>query len=126
MLLDLRAHGITVLIGHDDVGDYRVRRILVELRQCRSRVGTGNNVHVLATKGDLDDFAHGGAVIDEIHSGCALDLGVRHRGYGQRFTHRTSLSAMSPRCVLSSTSRMASSIRSVAERSTVCCGDGVP
>src|SRR6266704_2247343 len=47
-----------------------------------------------------------------------------HRRNDHGFTHCTSLSAMSR--VPSSYSRMASSIRSVAERSTVRCVDAVP
>ena len=39
VLLDPAADGVTVLIGHDDVGDDRIRRILLEQRQPLARPG---------------------------------------------------------------------------------------
>src|SRR6266478_9907530 len=119
MLLDLRADGVAVLIGHDDIGDDDIRRILFELRERRGGIGAGDDVEALATESNLDDFAHGGAVVDEIDRGRAFRRRIGHRWDGHCFAHSASLSAMSR--VLSSNSRMASSMRSVALRSTVCC-----
>src|SRR5260370_39896863 len=124
MLLDLTADGVAVLIGHDHVGDYHVGAILLELCRVRGRVGAGNHVDILAAKGDLDDFAHGGTVINEVDGRRPLGGSLVQRRNGHGFTHSASLSAMSR--VPSSNSRMASSIRSVAERSTVRWVDVVP
>src|SRR5690348_16656887 len=124
MLLDLAAYGVAVLVGHDHVGDDNVGLVLVELREGGSRIRAGDHVDVFPTERDLDDFAHGGAVVDEIHGWRTLGLFVVQRWNGHRFAHSASLSAMSR--VPSSYSRMASSMRSVADRSTVRCGEVVP
>src|SRR6266446_9367300 len=124
VLLDLRADGVAVLVRHDDVGDDGIRRILGELREGRGGIGAGDDVEALAAKSNLDDFAHGGAVVNEIHRGRALRGRIGQGGYGQGFAHSASLSAMSR--APSSNSRMASSMRSVALRSTVCCGEVLP
>ena len=76
MLLDLGADGVAVGVGHDDVGDDGVRGILFELREGRSGVGAGDDVDALAAESDLDDFAHGGGVVDEVDGGSALGLAV--------------------------------------------------
>src|SRR5207249_7014050 len=118
------SNGVAVLVRHDNVGDHHVRAGLFKLRQCGGRVGASNHMNVFPAESDLDDFAHGGAVVNEIngwHTPLRCFIQWReHHG----FTHRASLSAMSRE--LSSTSRMASSIKSVAERSTVRCGEVVP
>src|SRR5215471_2825696 len=124
ILLDLAANGVTVLIGHDDVGDHDVGAGLFELRDRGGRVGTSNHMDVFAAESNLNHFAHGGAVVNEINGWDALlrrfIQGREHHG----FVYRASLFAMSRES--SSTSRMASSIKSVAERSTVRCGEVVP
>ena len=137
MLLDLGADGVAVLIGHDDVGDDHVGAVLFELGECGSGVGAGDDVDVLAAERDFDDFAHGGAVVNEIDGGRALGFYRRAvlrfavtfrrcRRHGHQFihrvAHRASVSAMSR--AVSSYSRMASSMRSVAERRTVRCARG--
>src|SRR5262249_36761657 len=60
-------------------------------------------VDVLAAEGNLDDLAHGGAVVDEVDGGSAHCKKPPSESF----------------CVASSSSRSASSINSVAERSTV-------
>jgi len=76
VLLDLGADRVAVLIRHDHVGDDRVGRILLELRERGSGVGAGDDVEVLAPESDLDDFAHGRGVVDEIDGGRAFCRGV--------------------------------------------------
>src|SRR4029077_9384126 len=95
VLLDLGANGVAVGVGHDHVGDDGVRRILFELREGRSGVGAGNNVKIFATESDLDDFAHGGGVVDEIDGGSALGLTVGERRKDHGFAHGSSLSGLS-------------------------------
>src|SRR5437879_5788683 len=55
VLLDLGADGVAVLIGHDDVGDDGIGRILRELSQSGGGVGARDDVDALAAKGNLDD-----------------------------------------------------------------------
>src|SRR5262249_49552690 len=125
MLLDVRADGVAVLVGHDDVGDDDVGAMLGELREGGRGVGAGDDVIVLAAECNFDDFAHGGGVVDEINGGRALGVFIfvgRDYAFGDRrkwhkFPHSPSVSAVSR--ADSSNSRMASSIRSVAERKTV-------
>ena len=124
VLANLGADGVAVSVRHDDVGDDCIRRILIELPEGRSRIRAGDDIEILAAERDLDDFAHGGAVIDEIDGGRLSCRRIRQRGNGHRFAHCASLSAVSRDA--SSTSRMASSIRSVAERKTVRCDDVIP
>src|SRR6266436_7669922 len=137
MLLDLAADRVAVLIGHDDVGDDGIGRRLFELSDGGRSIARGDDGDVLAAKGNLDDFAHGGAVVNEIDGRRTLFWrgGFRRRGWEWHgFAHCDSFvgensapfsaavtSARSSRCASSrsredsSTSRMASSIRSVAE-----------
>src|SRR5712692_6854446 len=124
MLLDLGANGVAVLTGHDDVGDHGIGRILRELRKSGGGVAAGDDVDALAAKSNLDDFAHGGAVVNEIDRGRALCGRIGQGRYGHCFAHSASLSAMSR--APSSNSRIASSMRSVALRSTVCCVELLP
>src|SRR6266404_8058449 len=124
MLLDLGTNGVAVLIGHDDVGDHGIGRILRELRERGGGVATRDDVDAFTAESDLDDFAHGGAVVNEIDRGRALCGRIGQGRYGHCFAHSASLSAMSR--LLSSNSRMASSMRSVALRSTVCCEELLP
>src|SRR5207245_11670288 len=109
--------GIAVRVRQDDGGNDNVRWILVKLRHRRRRICARDDVETLAPERDLDDFAHGGAVIDEIDGRRLFCRRVRQRENGHRFAHCASLSAVSRED--SSTSRMASSMRSVAERKTV-------
>src|SRR5690242_17212396 len=124
MLFDLAADGITVLVRHDHVRDNHIRLVLFELRQSGRRVRASDHIDALSAKRDLDDFAHRGAVIDKIHRGYALRFGFLQRWNSHCFAHSASLSAIL--CAPSSYSRMASSIKSVADRSTVRCGEVVP
>src|SRR5260370_30635550 len=124
MMIDLCVAGITGLFRHYHAGDDDVRAVLFELCQRRGSVGSVNHIYILAAKSDLDDFAHGGAVVDEVDIGCPFGRSFAQRWNGHRFAHSASLSAMSR--VPSSYSRMASSMRSVAERNTVRCVDAVP
>src|SRR5271165_878317 len=148
MLLNLAAHRKAILVRHDHVGNHHVRAILLELCNCRLRIAARNHVKILPSEGNLDYFAHGRAVIDEIHRGLARVLRFSGRGNQQGLAHCASSFAKSftatfassvampaalaseipdvKSCVLSSYSRMASSIRSVAVRSTVRCGEEVP
>ncbi len=72
MLLDLAADRVAVLIGHDDVGDDCVGRILFELCHRGGGVARGNHRDVLPAESNLDDFTHGGAVVNEIDGVGAL------------------------------------------------------
>src|SRR5258707_12865605 len=99
------------------------RRESINVITCAD-AAAGDDVDALAAKGNLDDFAHGGAVVDEIDRGRALRGRIGQGRDGHCFAHSASLSAMSR--VLSSNSRMASSMRSVALRSTVCCVELLP
>ena len=103
MLLDVLADFIAVFVGHDDVGDDHVGPGLFDLGEGAGSIMAGDDVDVLAAEGDLDDLAHGGAVVNEIDGGCR--------------THSEPPAdiSFSP----SSSSRRASSMSSVAERSTV-------
>src|ERR1700730_10002811 len=129
MFLDELADFVAVFIGHDHVGDDRVGSGVAELRKGRGGVRAGDNVYIFLAEGDLDDFAHGGAVVNEI------DRRSAGGGESRRFAHSDSFSTLSgaagcsescwapsseSRCD-SSNSRMASRSRSVAERSTVRC-----
>src|SRR5580658_4774277 len=124
MLFDLAANGVAVLVGHDHVGDHDVGLILFELGERGRGIRASNYVDALTAESDLDDFAHRRAVIDEINRGRSLRFRFVQRWNSHRFAHCASLSAMSR--APSSNSRMASSIRSVADRSTVRCGEVVP
>src|ERR1700682_309303 len=124
VLLDLRADRVAVLVRHDDVGYDRIGRIVRELPERGSGVAASDYVDALAAESNLDDFAHGGAVVDEIDRGRALRGRIGQGRYGHCFAHEPSLSAMSR--APSSNSRMASSMRSVELRSTVCCVEVLP
>src|SRR5580700_3421296 len=124
VLLDLAANGVAVLIRHNHVGDHDVRLVLLKLSQCGSGVGASDDVDVLTAKRDLDDFTHGRAVIDKINRRYPLRFRFLQRWNNHRLAHSASLSAMSRDP--SSYSRMASSIRSVADRNTVRCGELAP
>src|SRR5258708_31587790 len=124
MLLDLAANGVPVLIRHNHVRDHNVRLVLFKLRQSGRGIRASDYIDVLAPKRDLDNFAHGCAVIDKINRWRSLCFRLVQRRDSHRLAHSASLSAMS--CAFSSYSRMASSIRSVADRSTVRCGEVVP
>ena len=128
ILLDLAANRITVLIGHNHVGNDHIGMMLFELGEGGGCIGAGDHVDVFAAKRDLDDFAHGGAVVNEVHGGSVLCLGCAERWRGDGLAHCASLSASSSVVlfVASSYSRIASSIRSVAERSTVRWVDVAP
>jgi len=95
VLLDLGADGVAVGVGHDDVGDDGVRRILFELREGRSGVGAGDHVKTFTAESDLDDFAHGCGVVDEIDGGSALGLTVGEGRKDHGFAHGSSLSELS-------------------------------
>src|SRR5579859_2500562 len=103
MRLDVLAHVVAVLVRHDHVGNHNVRPGGLNLRQRRCRIVAGHHVDVLPPEGDLDHLAHGRTVVDEIDSG--------------NRAHQKPPSAGS--CADSSSWRRASSISSVAERSTV-------
>src|SRR2546423_6535853 len=103
MLLDVLADFVAILVGHDDVGDDHVGPGLLDLNECCGGIVAGDDVDVLAAEGDLDDFAHGGAVVNEIDGG------------GGTHSAPPADISFSP----SSNSRRASSISSVAERNTV-------
>src|SRR5258708_19207641 len=83
MLLDLAADRVAVLIGHDDVGDDRIGRVLLKLRNRGGGVAGGDHRDVFAAESDLDDFAHGGAVVDKIDGVRALcgRVGLRRCGW---------------------------------------------
>src|SRR5262249_30209629 len=100
MALDVLANIITVFVRHDDVSDDDIRPILLDLSQCLRGVVACHYIDVFPAEGDLDHFAHGGAVVNEIHS--------RDSG------HRTKPPSV-PLWADSSSSRRASSISSVAE-----------
>ena len=93
ILFDLAADGVAILIGHDDIRDDDIGRMLFELVERGGGVGAGDDKNIFAAKGDLDDFAHGGAVIDEIDGRGLLGLGRTERGHRSGFAHRASLSA---------------------------------
>ena len=82
MLFNLAANRIAVLIGHDDVGNHNIRAILFELRQSGSSVRASDHMDIFAAKRDLDDFAHGRAVVDEIDRRGALDGRLDGRRHG--------------------------------------------
>src|SRR6478752_7516128 len=103
MRLDMLADVIAVLVRHDHVRNHNVRPGRFDLGQRRGGIMTGDNVNVFPAEGDLNDLTHGRTVINEIDSG-----------------DRAHLKPPSPlSCADSSSSRRASSISSVAERSTV-------
>src|SRR5258708_40374321 len=102
MTLDVLANVIAVFVGHDDISDHDIWPGLFNLDQGQGSVMAGDNIDVLAPEGDLDHLAHGGAVIDEIHSGGSA--------------HRASPPSESS-CAASSRSPTASTISCVAYRS---------
>src|SRR5262245_60618201 len=109
MVLDVPANVIAVLFRHDDICNYYVWLGALNRRQGLRRIVTRNHIDVLAAKGDFNHLAHGGAVIDK----------VDRWGRGGGGTHRIKPpSASASVCAASSTSRRASSISSVADRST--------
>jgi hypothetical protein len=67
ILLDVLADLVAIFIGHDHVGDDDVRLGLLDLSEGGGGIVAGYDVDVLAAEGDLDDLAHGGAVINEIN-----------------------------------------------------------
>src|SRR6185312_10152896 len=83
-----------VFVGHDDVGDHDIRRILLDTGQRGGSVGVRDHVDVLAAECDLDDFAHGGAVIDKHYRWSArhLDLPFQQTGalieFAERIQHQ--------------------------------------
>src|ERR1043166_5274910 len=89
MLLDLTAHGVAVLIGHDDIGDDGVGRILIKLRDGGGGVAKCDHGNIFAAEGDLDDFAHGGTVVDEIDGWSTLGRSTRFSNgrKGDGFAH---------------------------------------
>src|SRR5947209_8410673 len=103
MTLDVLADVIAIFAGHDHIGNHHVRPGLLDLAQSGGGIVMGHHVDVLAPEGDLNDFAHGRAVINEINCGDSA--------------HQKPPSG--PSCASSSSSRSASSINSVAERRTV-------
>src|SRR5262245_37913237 len=103
MRFDVLANFVAVLVRHDDVGDHDVRPGGFDLRQRRCRIMTSHDIDVLSTEGDLDHLAHGRTVINEVDSG--------------NRAHQKPPSALP--WAASSSSRSASSMSSVAERSTV-------
>src|SRR5579859_3829978 len=108
MLFDVLADFVSVFLRHDDVGDDDVGRVLFDLLQRRVRVAAGDDLDVLAPERDLDDFAHRRRVVDEVHRRCRRLWRVAH------CEPPSALPAS-----LSSSSRKASSISSVADRITV-------
>src|ERR1041384_6279794 len=102
MLFDVLTDLIAILVGHDHVGDDHVGALLLDLHESGGGIVAGDHVDVLAAERDLDDFAHGGPVIDEIYG----------RSGGHSYWPPSDESCSSP----SSTSRSASSMSSVAER----------
>src|ERR1700678_825630 len=106
MLFDELAKLVAVFIRHDDVTDDGVRNGLGEQGDRRGDVGTGDDIKIFAAKCDLYDFAHSGAVVNEIN--------IRHvtRLRNIRVTHVNSFSGNS--CCASSYSRIASSNKSIA------------
>src|SRR6478609_10977259 len=103
MRLDMLADVVAVLVRHDHVCNHNVRVRGFDLFQRDRGVMAGDNVNVFPAEGDLDYLTHGRTVVNEIDSG-----------------DRAHLKPPSPlSCADSSSSRSASSISSVAERSTV-------
>src|SRR6201995_2870973 len=103
MRFDELANLVPVFYGHNDVCDYDIGALLLNLFQGEHGIMAGEYIDVLPSEGDLDDFTHGGAIVNEINRG--------HR----RHQKPPSKSL----CIDSSSSRRASSINSVEERSTV-------
>src|SRR5438270_13020703 len=103
MRLNMLANVVTVFVRHDHVSDHNIRLRHFDFSQRRGRIVTGHHIDVLTAKGDLDHFAHGRTVVNKIDSG-----------------NRAHLKPPSPLSRAdSSSSRRASNISSVAERSTV-------
>jgi hypothetical protein len=69
ILFHLAADGIAILVGHDHVGDDHVWHVLLKLREGGSGVGAGDDVDIFAAESNLDDLAHGGAVVNKINRG---------------------------------------------------------
>src|SRR3954462_6643005 len=103
MRLDVLANVVAILVRHDYVGDHDVRPGGFDFSQRRRRIMAGHHVDVLPPEGDLDYLAHGRTVVNKV------DSGIR--------SHQKPPSIES--CAASSSSRRASSISSVADRSTV-------
>src|SRR5262249_55184374 len=102
-VFDVLAIFIAVFFRHDDVCDYYVGFGSLDFTEGTGRVMACNYIDVFAAESDLDDLAHGGAVVNEIDSGDSA--------------HTSPPSGLS--CLSSSNSRNASSINSVADRRTV-------
>src|SRR5690242_6024848 len=111
MLLHVQAEMVAIFVRHNHVADHSGGRRPLKLSDRGGHVGTGHDIEILAAKSDLDDFAHRGAVINEIY------IRFGNRVVSQKLAHDRSLSAGS-RCA-SSNSRRASSNKSVARRWTV-------
>ena len=120
VLLDELADFVAVFVRHDDVGDHGIRRGLAELRERRGGVGAGDDVNILLAEGDLDHFAHGGAVVDEIDGGSARS---------RQSVCVSLMTAPFPGLVALALRRIRAwrrAARSVAERSTVRCAAVAP
>src|SRR5579863_5188572 len=111
----MAANRVAILVRHDDVGDDHVGRVFRELPERRGRIRASDHVNILAAKCDLDDFAHGGAVIDKINGRRFLDLRFAERRHGDYFAHWTSSLAMA---------RSASSVLSNTFATSASCASG--
>src|SRR5579864_2203268 len=126
ILLNKPANFVTVFVGHDDVRNNCVGDGTGKLRQGGCGIMTGDHVNGLATERNLDDFAHGRAVIDEIYGWNAFGGNDRRLAHGRSNSDFSGTTWSPDRGMLSaspsassSSSRMASSMRSVDERNTV-------
>src|SRR5262249_43170468 len=104
------ANVVAVFVGHDHIGDHDVRLSALNFGKRLRRIMAGNHIDVFPAKGDLDHLAHGGAVIDEIDCG---------RGGAHRINPPSASASSASVWAASSSSRRASNISSVADRSTV-------
>src|SRR5271165_622271 len=104
MLLNLAAHRKAILVRHDHVGDHHVGSVLLELRNRRLRIAARDHVEIFPSEGNLDYFAHGRAVIDEIHRGLARVLRFSGRGNQQGLAHCASSFAKSFTATFAATS----------------------
>ena len=67
MLLDVLTDFVSVFIGHDDVANNNVGDVGIHHADRTGSIVTGDDVDILSPEGDLNDFAHGGAIVDEIN-----------------------------------------------------------
>ena len=65
MLFYVLADLVSILVRHNDVGDYNIRLALLDGGQCTGGVSIRDYVNVLASKRDLDHLAHGRAIAYE-------------------------------------------------------------